>query len=151
MFQVRLVWSQAEGLYFQTGSRGGNGRAQFTTSAAPASCPTQQGNSSCICGGQRKNRLYALQSRKDKEGSPNLVTSMLQVFDLNVYALLNPGVTLSFVTPYIAVQFSVSLETLSESLSVSTQVGEPIITRRVYRNFPITVSQKVSSADIIEL
>ena len=76
---------------------------------------------------------------------------MLLVFDLNVYALLVRGDTLFFVTPYIAVQFSVSPETLSEPLSVSTPVGDPIIARRVYRNFPVTVSQKVTSADLVDL
>ena len=58
---------------------------------------------------------------------------------------------MSFVTPYIAVQFSVSPETLSEPFSVSTPVGDPVIARRVYRNCPVTVSQKVTSADLVEL
>ena len=45
------------------------------------------------------------------EGSPNVVTGTLLVFDLDVYALLDPGATLYFVTSYVAVQFNVSLET----------------------------------------
>ena len=59
--------------------------------------------------------------------------------------------TLSFVTSYIAVQFSVSLKTLSEPFSVSTQVGDPVIARRVYINYPVTVSQKVTSANLVQL
>ena len=133
------------------GQGGNNGRAQSTTSAAPAGRPTQQGNSSGTGGGQRQNRLYALQARQDQEDSPDVVTGTLRVFDLDVYALLDPGATLSFVTPYIAVQFSVSPETLSEPFSVSTPVGDPVIARRVYRNCPVTVSQKVTSADLVEL
>ena len=95
--------------------------------------------------------MYALQGRKDQKDSPDVVTGTLRVFDLNVYALLDPGGTLSFVTPYIAVQFSVSPETLLEPISVSTPVGDPVIARWVYRNFPVTVSQKVTSADLVEL
>ena len=76
---------------------------------------------------------------------------MLRVFDLDVYALLDPGDTLSFVTPYIAFQFSVSVETLSEHFLVSTTVGDPVIARRVYKNIPVTVSQNVTSADLVEL
>ncbi|WMV38342.1 hypothetical protein MTR67_031727 [Solanum verrucosum] len=49
----------------------------------------------------------------------------------------------------VPVQFSVSLETLSEPFSVSTPVDDPVITRRVY--CPVTVSQKVTSADLVEL
>ncbi|KAH0655125.1 hypothetical protein KY290_030926 [Solanum tuberosum] len=67
-------------------------------------------------GGQCQNRLYAFQARQDQEDSPDVVT--------------DPGATLSFVTPYIAVQFSVSPENLSEPFSVSTPVGDPVITRR---------------------
>ena len=78
------------------GQGGGNGRAQSTTSAAAASRPTQQGNSSSIGGGQRQNRLYALHTLQDHEGSHDVVIGTLRVFDLDVYSLLDPGATLSF-------------------------------------------------------
>ena len=78
-----------------------------------------------------QNRLYALQARQDQEGSPDVVTVTLRVFDLDVYSLLDPRDFLSFVTPYIAVKFSDSLVTLSEPISVSTPVGNPVITRLV--------------------
>ncbi|KAH0665926.1 hypothetical protein KY285_027132 [Solanum tuberosum] len=61
------------------------------------------------------------------------------------------GATLSFMTPYKAVILDISPETLSEPFSVSTPVGDPVIARRVYRNCPVTVSQKVTSADLVEL
>ncbi|XP_069143544.1 uncharacterized protein [Solanum lycopersicum] len=133
------------------GKRGSIDRAQSTTSAPPTSCLIQQGNSSGTGGGQPQNRLYALQARQDQKGFPDVVICMLQVFDLDVYALLDPEATLSIVTPYIAVQFSVNLETLSEPFSISTPVGDPIIAKRLYINCPVTVSQKVTSADLVEL
>ena len=70
--------------------------------------------------------LYPFKSCQDEEGSPDLVTCTLLAFDLSVYALLDPLDTLSFVSPYIAVQFSVSQETLSEAFSVSTPVGDQL-------------------------
>ena len=84
--------------------------------------------------------MYVLQARQDQENSLDVVTGTLRVFDLDVYTLLDPGATLSFVTPYIAFQFSVSPETLSEPFSVSTPIGDLVIARRVYRNCPIIVS-----------
>ena len=63
-----------------------------------------------------------------------VVIGTLRVFDLDVYTLLDPGATLSFVTPYIAVQFSVSPKTLSKPFSVFTQVSDLVIARRVYKN-----------------
>ena len=41
-------------------------------------------------------------------------------------------------------------QTLFEPFSVSTLVSDPVIARRVYRNYPIIVSQKVTSADLVE-
>ena len=76
---------------------------------------------------------------------------MLHVFHLYVYDLLDPGVSLSFVTPYIVVNFGVSPETLVEPFLVSTPVGIFIIARQVYRNCPIIISQKVTSVDLVEL
>ena len=91
------------------GQGGGNGSAQSTNSAAPANSPTQRGNSSGTGGGQHQNRLYALQARQDQKCSPDVVSGTLRVFDLDVYALLDPGATLSFINPYIAVQSLLSL------------------------------------------
>ncbi|TMW99348.1 hypothetical protein EJD97_002705, partial [Solanum chilense] len=72
------------------GQGGGNGRAQSTTSAALASHQTHHGYSSSTGGGQRQNKLYTLQDRQDQEGSPDLVIGTLCVFDLDVYALVDP-------------------------------------------------------------
>ena len=58
---------------------------------------------------------------------------------------------LYFVTPYVAVQFIVSPETLSESLLVSTLVGYPVIAKWVYQNCFIKDSHKVTSEDLVEL
>ncbi len=53
----------------------------------------------------KKNRFYALHSRSEQETSIDLVTVMLKIFTLDVYALLYPGATLSFVTPLVAKMF----------------------------------------------
>ncbi|KAH0643755.1 hypothetical protein KY290_033609 [Solanum tuberosum] len=84
-------------------------------------CPSRQGQGG---GGQCQNRIYALHARQDQEDSYDVVT---------------------------AVKFSVSQKTLSEPFSVSTPVGDRVIARWVYRNYPVTVSQKVTSADFVWL
>ena len=38
----------------------------------------------------KKNHFYALRSRDEKETSPDVVTGMLKIFTLDVYALLDP-------------------------------------------------------------
>ena len=59
------------------------------------------------------NRTYALYARQDHEGSPDVVAYMLYLLNLDVYALLYSGATLSFVSLYITVQFNFREETLS--------------------------------------
>ncbi|XP_047252310.1 uncharacterized protein LOC124887169 [Capsicum annuum] len=75
----------------------------------------QQGVTSSATSGQHQNQLYALQTQQDQEGSPNMVTGTLQVFHLQVYALLDPGAILSFVTPYIIVDFGIVCKILQNT------------------------------------
>ncbi|WMV32684.1 hypothetical protein MTR67_026069 [Solanum verrucosum] len=49
----------------------------------------------------KQNRFYALITRHDQEGSPDVVTGMLKDFHLDVYALLDPGCILSFVMLFV--------------------------------------------------
>ena len=48
---------------------------------------------------------------------------MLKIFSIDVYALLDPSATLSFVTPLVAKKFVVLPYILHEPFIVSTQVG----------------------------
>ncbi|KAK4726764.1 hypothetical protein R3W88_031681 [Solanum pinnatisectum] len=129
--------------YSQQKLGGGNRLQLQQKSLSPASSSTS--------GGQRQNRLYALEAHHDQEDSPDVFTGMLRAFDLDIYGLLDPGATLSFVTPYIMVKFDVNLETLSKPFSVSALVGDLVIVRRVYINCRVTVFQKVTSVDLVEL
>uniref|UniRef100_M1DXJ8 Gag-pol polyprotein n=1 Tax=Solanum tuberosum TaxID=4113 RepID=M1DXJ8_SOLTU len=56
------------------GQEGKNTRAQSTAQTVPKGHPTQQGNSSGTGGGQRQNRLYALQAPQDQEDSLDVIT-----------------------------------------------------------------------------
>ena len=104
-------------------------------------------------GGQapKNNRFYALHGRQEYEDVPDVVTGMLRVFHLDVYALIDPGANISFVSPYVSMRFSVKPELLKSPFSVSTPVGESIIARTVYRNCPISIFHKTIPCDIIEL
>ncbi|WMV13704.1 hypothetical protein MTR67_007089 [Solanum verrucosum] len=57
-------------------------------------------------GSQKQNRFHVLLTCGEQEGSPNVVTGMLKVFQVVVYALLDPDATLSFVTLYLAMRVS---------------------------------------------
>ena len=85
--------------------------SQFS-SAAPADMAIHKGATSRV--GVGENQLYALKSCQEQEDSPDVVTGMIQVFEFIVFALLDPGASLSFVTLYVAMYSDVILEQLSE-------------------------------------
>ena len=62
----------------------------------------------------KKHHFYALDSTGEKQTSPDVVTGMQKVFYLDVYALLYPGATLSFVTPLVAKNFDILPDILHE-------------------------------------
>ena len=74
------------------GQEKGNGRAQ---SSGPILKPP------------KRNHFSTLRSRGEQEESPDVVTSMVQVFFINVYALLDSSVVLQFVTPPVVKKFDV--------------------------------------------
>ena len=93
------------------------------------SCQSQARSSSDA---PKKNRFYALRSRGEKDISLNVLIGRLKVFSLDVYALLDPGATLSFVTPLVAKKFETLPDILHEPLVVSTPVGESVVAKRIY-------------------
>lgn len=65
----------------------------------------QRGTAAGTGGGT--NRLYAMGNRQDQEAAPHVVTGMIRVFTLDCYVLMDPGATLSFVSPYMASRFEI--------------------------------------------
>ncbi|XP_070039257.1 uncharacterized protein [Nicotiana tomentosiformis] len=59
------------------------------------------GDTSGSSGGQ--NRFYANTGRQYSEASPDVVTGILTIHSHAIYALMDPGSTFSYITPFIAV------------------------------------------------
>ncbi|XP_070046623.1 uncharacterized protein [Nicotiana tomentosiformis] len=85
------------------------------------------------------------------EASPDIVIGILTVQSHDVYTLIDPGSTLSYVTPYVAMEYGIEPEYLHESFSLSTPIGESIVVARVYRDCVVTVRRRDTMADLIEL
>ncbi|KAH0650175.1 hypothetical protein KY284_030087 [Solanum tuberosum] len=87
----------------------------------------------------KENHFYALQTRGEQEGSPDVVIDILKVFRLDVYDLLDLGATLSFVMLYVYENFFLSLLMLVILLWLSGS------------KCPISLSHKVTLVDLVEL
>ena len=62
-----------------------------------------------------KKSFYALHSRGDQKRSSNVVTGMLLIFSINIYALLDPDATWSFIIPLVDMKFDVLPNVLDET------------------------------------
>ena len=69
---------------------------------------------------QLKNHNKALHSRVEQKIYPDVVIGMLQVFSIDVYALLDQDATLSLVTPLISRMFDILPYILNEPFHVTT-------------------------------
>ncbi|XP_059315770.1 uncharacterized protein LOC132066481 [Lycium ferocissimum] len=123
-----------------------NSFANKNTQAQSGRAPARPRNAS---GGP--NRLYALGAQQDAEGRTDVVTSTITIFSYDVFALMDLGSTLSYVTPFIAKKLGVKPELLSKLFEVSNPVGEVILARYVYRGWPVRVYHKLTIADLHEL
>ena len=97
------------------------------------------------------NLLYALNNLQAHADLPDFVSCMMQVLDFTIYALLDPRTILSFITPYVFMNFVIIHEQLSEPFSVSTLIGGSIIAERVGHDCPISINHKNTIADLVEL
>ncbi|XP_070017380.1 uncharacterized protein [Nicotiana sylvestris] len=143
---------------------GGGGMAQPTASAGASSSsvrpPRQSMQTSTGRGrgrfgasgsGGQQNRIYALLSRQDLESSPDVVTGILSVFSIDMYALIDPGSTLSYISPLVASKWDREPELLQNSFEVSTPMGESVVVRRVYRSCDVKIHDRHTLADLHEL
>lgn len=98
-----------------------------------------------------QNCTYALGTRQNLEASPDVVIGTLSIFSHKVYALIDPGSTLSYFTPLVARKLGRTSKLLNKPLAVSTPTGESIIARRVYCDCIVTICDRDTLADLIEL
>ena len=81
-----------------------------------------------------------------------MVTGMLQLFSFDVYALLDPGFTLSFLTPLVSMMFYILPDILDKPFFlISTLVGDSVVVNRVYKGCIIFFPNRVTLFDFIEL
>ena len=99
----------------------------------------------------KRNKLYSLKGKEEQEKSDDVVTGMLRVFSTPPYALLDPGSTISFLTPLLVLTFEILPEILHNLIVVSTPLGESVRTDRTYKDFPRVLCGRTVYANSVEL
>ncbi|KAH0695863.1 hypothetical protein KY289_013345 [Solanum tuberosum] len=105
--------------------------------------------------GRENKQAQATGSNSDVLRRIDYMLSNPEVIKRPLWILLpvccKPGATLSFVTPLVGMKFDVLPETLKEHFFVSTPVGDSVIAKRVYKGCPISLSNRVTLVDLVEL
>ena len=79
-----------------------------------------------------------------------MIIGILSLFSRSVYALIDPGSTLSFISPFVASRIGIESEVI-EPFEVGTTVGDFVIATRVYKNCSVVKYSRRTVADLIEL
>ncbi|XP_069146091.1 uncharacterized protein [Solanum lycopersicum] len=92
------------------------------------------------------------QAKKDAQPWPNPTATVEPPKRNRFYALkLDPGFTLSFVTPLVSSKFDLLPEILHGPFLVSTTIGDGIRDERVYKECTMNIHDRVTYGDLIEL
>ncbi|XP_070041079.1 uncharacterized protein [Nicotiana tomentosiformis] len=97
-----------------------------------------------------QNRIYELAGLQDHESSPDIVTGILTVSSYDVYAVIDPGSILSYVTLLVASKCRIKPK-LVKPFALSTPVGDSVIAKRVYKGCIIVVHTRSIVAGVIKL
>ena len=88
-------------------------------------------------------------TRQEASAVPNVITGKIYLHDMEVYVLIDPGSTHSFISSATASHLHQSPGVLGKDLVVSTPVGEQVIVQTVFRNCIIRINMIELPANLI--
>ena len=95
-------------------------------------------------------RAYAMRAREDPN-IPGVITGTFTLFDIELYSLIDPGSTRSYICMEQMSDKLPSVELLAYDLLVTSPLGHSVRVNRVYKNCPLLVHDREISVDLITL
>ena len=95
-------------------------------------------------------RAYAMRAREDPD-IPRVIAGTFTLFDIDLYALIDPGSTHSYICMEQMSDKLPSVELLDYDLLVTSPMGHSVRVNHVYKNCPLMVHDKEFSVDLISL
>ena len=93
-------------------------------------------------------RAYAMRAREDPN-IPGVITGTFTLFDIELYSLIDPGSTRSYICMEQMSDKLPSVELLAYDLLVTSPLGHSVRVNRVYKNCPLLVHDREISVDLI--
>ena len=95
-------------------------------------------------------RAYAMRAREDPD-IPGVIAGTFTLFDIDLYALIDPGSTHSYICKEKMNDKLPTIELLDYDLLVTSPLGHSVRVNRVYKNCPLMVHDREFSVDLIAL
>ena len=76
-------------------------------------------------------------THQEAAAAPDVITGTVFLFDVKVYALIDPGSMHSFISSTVASCLNKEPESLSKKLAVRTPIGEVLTVQTVYRDYAV--------------
>ena len=95
-------------------------------------------------------RAYAMRAREDPD-IPGIIAGTFTIFDIDLYALIDPGSTHSYICMEQMSDKLPTVELLAYDLIVTSPMGHSVRVNRVYKNYPLLVHDREFSVDLITL
>ena len=93
-------------------------------------------------------RAYPMKAREDQD-APKVIAGIFSLFDIEMYALIDPGSTHSYVCIEHVFDKIPTVEQLAYDMHVTSPLGHSINVNIVYRNYPIVIQARRFLADLI--
>ena len=136
-----------------SGRGGSNVPLQTRSRGRGQSCSQGRGSASKIVNGPTTTaptRVYAMRAREDLDIT-GVIAGNFTLLDIDLYALIDPGSTNSYICMEQMSDKLPSIELLSYDLLVTSLLGHSVKVNCVYRNCPLLVHDKEFSVDLIAL
>ena len=94
------------------------------------------------------SRAYAMQAREDQD-APDVIAGISSLYDIKMYALIDPGSTHSYVCIEHVFDKVPAVEKLAYDMHVTSPLGNNVSVNRVYINCLIVIQVREFLADLI--
>ena len=100
--------------------------------------------------GRAPTRAYAMKAVEDTD-TPDVIVGNFTIFDTIMPALIDPGVTHSYICTDIPNLGNLPRSEIEYDILVTNPLGHRVIVNIVYRNFPIRIREYEFPGGLIEL
>ena len=99
---------------------------------------------------QTQARVFAV-TQQEVDVAPEVMTCTIQVFDSDVYVLIDPGATHSFISTKFIAQVNIEIHPIDCSMVVSLHTGDSLIADRVHMGYRVIIEGHEFRANLVLL